>query len=174
MQCFSYGRGISSLSVMWQLIFCLVLFGSGSAVASLLFARRNANMAGDFAGRPKCFSGDGSFDFTPTLCYCTAWFIFIDSIQTCRSLCVAGTNTSTFTLHSRRGTHGSGRALVAQVPVSAAASDAAGVTLGDICLPFCVAGVALTDIHLHFPQQAWHFWQGGLWWRSWFPWPRGV
>ena len=52
--------------------------------------------------------------------------------------------TYTFTLRGRRGTYGTGRALVAQrVPVGAAASR--------------VAGVALGDIHLRFAWQAWHF-----------------
>ena len=52
--------------------------------------------------------------------------------------------TSTFTLRGRRGTYGTGRALVAQrVPVGAAASR--------------VAGVALGDIYLHFAWQAWHW-----------------
>ena len=105
--------------------------------------------------------------------------------------------TSAFTLRGRRGTYGTGRALVAQrVPVGAAASRLAGVALG--------------DIYLHFAWQAWHLrhWEGsggaagsrgrrgvsrgrrgtwrhppsfcvagvaltalgGLWWRSGFPW----
>jgi len=57
--------------------------------------------------------------------------------------------TSTFTLRGRRGTYGTGRALVAQrVPVGAAASRVAGVELG--------------DIYLHFAWQAWH-WQAWHW-----------
>ena len=57
--------------------------------------------------------------------------------------------TSAFTLRGRRGTYGTGRALVAQrVPVGAAASRLAGVALG--------------DIYLHFAWQAWHLrhWEG--------------
>eukprot|EP00435_Cladocopium_sp_Y103_P045672 s349_g13.t1 len=51
--------------------------------------------------------------------------------------------TSTFTLCSRRGTYGTQLALVTRlVPGDAA--------------PFCVAGVAFGDIHLHFAWQAWH------------------
>ena len=36
---------------------------------------------------------------------------------------------------------------------------------------FCVAGVALGDMDLHFAWQAWHLWilmaLGWLWWRAW-------
>ena len=54
------------------------------------------------------------------------------------SLCVAGV--------ARRGTYGTGLALVARL-VPRLRWDAAA---------FCVAGVALCDIHLHFVWQAWH------------------
>ena len=50
------------------------------------------------------------------------------------------------TLPGRRGTYGTGLALVARL-VPRRRSDAAA---------FCVAGVALCDIHLHFVWQAWH------------------
>ena len=50
------------------------------------------------------------------------------------------------TLRGRRGTYGTGLALVARL-VPRRRSDAAA---------FCVAGVALCDIHLHFVWQAWH------------------
>ena len=51
------------------------------------------------------------------------------------------------TLRGRRGTYGTGLALVARL-VPRRRWDAAA---------FCVAGVALDDIHLHFVWQAWHF-----------------
>ena len=91
------------------------------------------------------------------------------------------------TLGGRRGTYGTGLALVARL-VPRRRWDAAA---------FCVAGVALCDIDLHFVLQAWHFmtwivtlrgrrgswWHGSLlcvagvalmalgwlWWRAWFP-----
>ena len=83
--------------------------------------------------------------------------------------------TSTFTLCDRRGTYGTGLALVACLhlfdAVVAAAVCVAGVALGDIQphlawqawhlvmdLHFCVAGVALCDIDVHFVWQAWHLW----------------
>ena len=68
------------------------------------------------------------------------------------SLCVAGValvNTWIVTLRGlrgRRGTYGTGLALVARL-VPRPRWDAAA---------FCVAGVALCDIHLHFVWQAWH------------------
>ena len=49
------------------------------------------------------------------------------------------------TLRGRRGTYGTGLALVARL-VPRRRCDAAA---------FCVAGVALCDIHLHFVWQAW-------------------
>ena len=78
------------------------------------------------------------------------------------------------TLRGRRGTYGTGLALVACL-VPRPRWDAAA---------FCVAGVALCDIHLHFVWQAWHLSTHGsslcvagvalmalgwLWWRAWFP-----
>ena len=56
--------------------------------------------------------------------------------------------TSTFVLRGRRGTYGTGLALVARLGGLVAARDAAalcvaGVALGDIHLWLCVAGVAL-------------------------------
>ena len=78
------------------------------------------------------------------------------------SLCVAGValcdihlhfvwqawhlTTWIVTLRGRRGTYGTGLVLVARL-VSRRRRDAAA---------FCVAGVALCDIHLHFVWQAWH------------------
>ena len=56
--------------------------------------------------------------------------------------------TSTFTLRGRRGTYGTGLALVARLVLGVAPGDAAAVG---------VAGVALRDIYLHFVWQAWHF-----------------
>ena len=50
------------------------------------------------------------------------------------------------TLRGRRGTYGTGLALVLRL-VPRRRCDAAA---------FCVAGVALCDIHLHFVWQAWH------------------
>ena len=50
------------------------------------------------------------------------------------------------TLRGRRGTYGTGLALVARL-VPRRRCDAAA---------FCVAGVALCDIHLHFVWQSWH------------------
>ena len=51
--------------------------------------------------------------------------------------------TSTVTLRGRRGTYGTGLALVARLGTLVAAA-------------VCVAGVALGDIDLHFAWQAWH------------------
>ena len=56
-------------------------------------------------------------------------------------------HTQLVTLRGRRGTYGTGLALVARL-VPRRRCDAAA---------FCVAGVALCDIHLHFVWQAWHF-----------------
>ena len=50
------------------------------------------------------------------------------------------------TLRARRGTYGSGLALVLRL-VPRRRCDAAA---------FCVASVALCDIHLHFVWKAWH------------------
>ena len=66
-------RGIPSLSAMWQLFFfVLVGLWPRSAVASLLIAWRNANLAGGFAGRPGCFLCCLVIVFIATACYCTA------------------------------------------------------------------------------------------------------
>ena len=54
--------------------------------------------------------------------------------------------TSIVTLRGRRGTYGTGLALVARVVTRWRGGAAA----------LCVAGVALRDIHLHFVWQAWH------------------
>ena len=54
--------------------------------------------------------------------------------------------TSIVTLRGRRGTYGTGLALVARVVTRWRGGAAA----------LCVAGVALGDIHLHFAWQAWH------------------
>ena len=58
--------------------------------------------------------------------------------------------TWTCTLRDRRGTYGTGLALVARL-VPAAAVGVAGVALGD--------GMALGDMDVH----------GWLWWHAWFP-----
>ena len=56
--------------------------------------------------------------------------------------------TSTVTLLGRRGTYGTGLALVARL-----------VLVCRVVAPaVCVAGVALGDIDLHFVLQAWHVW----------------
>ena len=52
------------------------------------------------------------------------------------------------TLRGKRGTYGTGLALVARLVQPWRRCDAAA---------FCVAGVALRDIDLHFVWQAWHF-----------------
>jgi len=68
------------------------------------------------------------------------------------SLCVAGVALMALgwlwivTLRGRRGTYGTGLALVARL-FPRPRWDAAA---------FCMAGVALCDIHLHFVWQAWH------------------
>ena len=54
--------------------------------------------------------------------------------------------TSSFVLRGKCGTYGTGQALVARW---------AGLVAGDAAA-FCVAGVALGDIHLCFAWQAWH------------------
>ena len=89
--------------------------------------------------------------------------------------------TSTSTLRGRRGTFGTGLALVARLGTLAAATVCRpGVALGDIdvhsawrgtygtglalvaplgtlvAAAVCVAGVALGDIDRHFAWQAWH------------------
>ena len=53
------------------------------------------------------------------------------------------------TLRGRRGTYGTGLALVARLGPVLVAGDAAAL---------CVAGVALGDIHLRFAWPAWHLW----------------
>ena len=54
--------------------------------------------------------------------------------------------TSTFVPHGRRGTYGTGLALMVRlVPVQLVGCDAA---------PLCVAGVVFGDVHLRFPWQA--------------------
>ena len=68
--------------------------------------------------------------------------------------------TSTFVWHGRRGTYGTGLALVARlVPVGRPGRR--GTLRGSRgtwrhLSSFCVAGVALGDIHLRFAWQAWH------------------
>ena len=57
-----------------------------------------------------------------------------------------GTGLALVTLLGRRGTYGTGLALVARL-VPRPRWDAAA---------FCMAGVALCDIDLHFVWQAWH------------------
>ena len=79
------------------------------------------------------------------------------------------------TLRGRRGTYGTGLALVARLDaVDAAAVCVAGVVLGDIERRFCVAGVALGDMYVHSAWQGWTFpsfrgptyrWQVPLLWR---------
>ena len=68
--------------------------------------------------------------------------------------------TSIVTLRGRRGTYGTGLALVARLVMrwrrGAAAFCVAGVALGDIHPSLCVAGVALMAL-------------GWLWWRAWSP-----
>ena len=67
--------------------------------------------------------------------------------------------TSTFTLRGRRGTYGTGLALVACLgPLVAAAVCVAGMALGDIDLHF--AWQAFGDIELmwRLTWQAWHLW----------------
>ena len=62
--------------------------------------------------------------------------------------------TSTFTLRGRRGTHGTGPALVARLVL--------GVTLGAAVLLAWQAWHLATSIYLHFAWQAWHLchWAG--------------
>ena len=57
---------------------------------------------------------------------------------------------SIFTLRGRRGTYGTGLALVARLVLRCDAGRRGS---------FGVAGVALGDIYLHFAWQAWHLWQ---------------
>ena len=54
--------------------------------------------------------------------------------------------TSTFSLCGRRGTYGTGLALVARL----------GPVVAMIGVAVCVAGVALGDIQFHVAWQAWH------------------
>jgi len=64
------------------------------------------------------------------------------------------------TLRGRRGTYGTGLALVARLGPrgrwDAAAFCVASVALCDIDLSLCVAGVALDDMDRHCAWQAWH------------------
>ena len=53
--------------------------------------------------------------------------------------------TSTFTLWGRRGTYGTGLALVTRFPFA-----------DGVAAALCVAGVAVGDIDLRFAWQAWH------------------
>ena len=69
------------------------------------------------------------------------------------------------TLPGRCGTYGTGLALVARLGPELTAVDAAA---------FCVAGVTLGDINLHFAWQAWHLWHwagtGGVLGTEWTGW----
>ena len=92
--------------------------------------------------------------------------------------------TSTSTLRGKRGTYGTGLALVKCLVPSGRRGRRACLRGGRGAwrhLPsLCVAGVALGDICLHFAWQAWHLatWTStlhgrcnnyGTWWRAWFP-----
>ena len=85
--------------------------------------------------------------------------------------------TSTFVLRSRRGTYGTGLALVARL-VAVGRRWRRGTLRGRRGTwwhppSFHVAGVALGDIHLRFAWQSWHLWQwagsGGALGRRWSP-----
>ena len=70
--------------------------------------------------------------------------------------------TSTVTLRGRRGTYGTGLALVARL-VLGVTPWRCGVLRGRRgawrgAPSLCVVGVALGDIHRHFAWQAWHLW----------------
>ena len=91
-----------------------------------------------------------------------AWFPFVGSRGTWQyrlPLCMAGhLATSTFTLCGRRGTYGTGLALVARL-VSVCRHCRRGGLCGRRGIwkhrpPFCLASVALGDIDLHFVWQA--------------------
>ena len=72
---------------------------------------------------------------------------WIATLRGRRGTCRRGTcQHMDVTLRGRRGTYGTGLALVARL-VPRPRWDATA---------FCVAGVALSDIHLHFVWQAWH------------------
>eukprot|EP00435_Cladocopium_sp_Y103_P024961 s964_g6.t1 len=71
--------------------------------------------------------------------------------------------TSTFTLCGRRGTYGTQLGLVTRLVAFDAARGTYGTQLGLVTRlvafdagSFCVAGVALGDMDLHFVWQAWH------------------
>ena len=73
--------------------------------------------------------------------------------------------TWTCILRGRRGTYGTGLALVARLVLSGRRGRR-GCWRGRRGawrhrLPLCVAGVVLGDIDLHFVWQAWHLWTGG-------------
>ena len=71
------------------------------------------------------------------------------------ALCVAGVALArSCVLRGRRGTYGTGRGLVGHL-VAVAAFCVAGVALGDIHWRFDVAGVALAQIDFRFAWQAW-------------------
>ena len=55
--------------------------------------------------------------------------------------------TGTFVLPGRRGTYGIGAGSAGALGLGSVAGDAAA---------FCVAGVALGDMHLRFAWQGWH------------------
>ena len=78
--------------------------------------------------------------------------------------------TSTFTLRGRCGTCGTGLALVARLGAVSRPSRR-GTLRGrrGTCsheLSFCVASVALGDIHLRFACQAWHLATSAFVWRA--------
>ena len=131
-------------------------------------------------GRRGCLSGRCGIwkhrpPFRPSLCvacvtlimalgwlWWRAWFPFVGSRGTWQyrlPLCMAGhLATSTFTLRGRRGTYGTGLALVARL-VSVCRHCRRGGLCGTRGIwkhrpPFCLASVALGDIDLHFVWQA--------------------
>ena len=105
-------------------------------------------------GRRGCLRGKrGTWRHLPSLCVGLAWQAWHLA-------------TSTSTLRGKRGTYGTGLALVAcSVPGGRVARVALLGWLwwracfpvnAAVAAPVCVAGVALGDICLHFAWQAWH------------------
>ena len=147
-------------------------YGTGLALVARLVPVCRRGRRGGLCGRRGIWKHRPPF--RPSLCvagvtlmalgwlWWRAWFPFVGSRgawQYRLPLCMAGhLATSTFTLCGRRGTYGTGLALVARL-VSVCRHCRRGGLCGRRGIwkhrpPFCLASVALGDIDLHFVWQA--------------------